>query len=263
MSSNAVKQVREQLDALMRVQADRAVAHKGSSSYRLRIQDDEGDCRIPRQVLCFLEKPDSTLGEDGSGPTLEGPAYGDAWCVPKSAKGALKSGRQAFSGPDDFKEHLATVLEQAAFLRLTSKLAARDRSGRELEELLVGEGYDRPLARNAVERARRCGLIDDGRFAQSFVCSKRRAGWGSRRIERDLLSRGVAERDVHEALATSDDDSTEFERALGAARKKRLPEKNQVEKLARFLAGRGFSGDVALRAAKQVVSESSEPVTVS
>ncbi len=258
MSSEAVDAVREQLDALIQAQASRRIARDTQGTYRLSIQD-EGDSRaIPRQVLCVLETPDASQCSSSGQAENEDLAHTETWLVPKSAKAALKAGRQTFSGPEDFEAHLAGALEQAAFMRLTSKLAARDRSSREMEEFLVSEGYDRSAARKAVERACRSGLIDDLRFSQAFVCSKRRAGWGSRRIERDLLTRGVCEADVQKAMGECADGPTELERALGVARKKRMPEKNPTEKLARFLAGRGFSGDIALRVAKQVIAESRE-----
>lgn len=262
MSADTVDNVREQLESLIAAQARRASARGRTGAYRLEIQEDPACLGKPRRAVCTLERlaDASSYGaiDNGSDPTGDLPdaSQGRNWVIPSSAKGTLKAGRQTFADVSDFESNLASSLEEAAFLRLSSKLAARDRSSREVAELLAREGYDELSAKRAVERACRCGLLDDSRFAQSFVASKRRAGWGSKRIEHELMLRGVPDEDVRSALAEPGGEDVEFERALGLARKKRLSETNPTEKLARFLVGRGFAPGISLRAARRAVAES-------
>ncbi len=260
MSDTSIEQLRAQLDRLAQTQARRRDGNGLKAAYRLSIEDAPCAYGAPKQAVCTLLQPEPGPSS-GSGCTsslTEDVSQAYSWPVPASAKSTLKAGRQAFADADDFESHLDAMLEQAAFSRLASKLAARDRSSHEVVGLLIKEGYDASVAQRAVGRACRCNLIDDSRFAQSFVSAKRRAGWGSRRIEHELSLRGVPDTDVQKALADLDAGESEFERAIGVARKKRLSDTNPTEKLARFLVGRGFGSDIALRAARQAVSEASQ-----
>lgn len=179
--------------------------------------------------------------------------------LPLSAEKALKAGRVGFLDAEDFDTYLSGALDQAAFDRICAKLGARERASRDVVSLLEREGYSRETACNAVERARRCGVIDDKRYAQAFVRAKVQAGWGQSRIARELGQAGLSLEDCDAENAEMLNGEQEYARALATARKKRMPDKNPTEKLARFLAGRGYSMAVSLRAAKQVVAESLEP----
>ena len=178
--------------------------------------------------------------------------------LPSSAEKTVKAGRSDFSGIEDFDAYLSEAAEQAAFDRVCAKLGARERSSHDAAALLEQEGYGVQEARNAVARAQRCGIVDDARYAQAFVRAKVQAGWGKARIVRELGQSRLSLEDCGADGVAALDDNHELARALTTARKKRIPDKNPVEKLARFLAGKGYSMSTALRAAKQVVAESQE-----
>ena len=178
--------------------------------------------------------------------------------LPSSAEKTLKAGRSDFSGIEDFDAYLSEASEQAAFDRVCAKLGARERSSHDAVSLLVQEGYSEKEARSAVARAQKCGIVDDARYAQAFVRAKVQAGWGKARIARELGQSRLSLEDCDAGSVAALDDDQELARALAAARKKRISDKNPVEKLARFLAGRGYSLSTALRAAKQAVAESQE-----
>ena len=178
--------------------------------------------------------------------------------IPPSAEKTLKAGRCDFHDADDFDAYLSDALEQAAFDRVCVKLGARERASCDVISLLEQEGYGKEEARRAVARAQRCGVVDDKRYAQAYVRAKVRAGWGKARIERGLGHAHLSLKDCDMAAGAELDAEQEFARALAAARKKRVPDKNPTEKLARFLAGRGYSMAISLRAAKQAVAESQE-----
>ena len=254
MASNEVERVRQMLGNLESLQKART-SRTECYSYHLRMTQEEPAGRPGRRrVLCELwaggGEAAGGMAEGGDRGSVAGSAF-----VPACALKALKSGRQDFYSPEDFDSYMATVMDEAAFSRIASKLTARERSSQEVLRMLMEEGFSADQARRAVERAQRCAIVDDARYARSFINAKLRAGWGKSRIERELSQVGLSIQDAgHESFEELAGDG-EYERALEQARKKRVSDKNPVEKIARFLVGRGFSSSVALKAAKEVVVE--------
>ena len=118
----------------------------------------------------------------------------------------------------------------------------------------MGEGFSAQAARSAVERAQRCGYVDDARYAAAYVRAHQRKGWGRAKIARGLGERGVDPACIEGYPETFFGADDELGRAQEALAGKRIPPTKPVEKLARFLIGRGFSPSLALRAAKERVA---------
>jgi regulatory protein len=100
-------------------------------------------------------------------------------------------------------------------------LARRERTTRETREHLLARGADEPLAAAVLAELTEEGYLDDRRFARLFTQDKRDlSGWGTGRIRRALMDRGVASEIV--ASAFEDADAGEFARAL-AVLQRRFP----------------------------------------
>ena len=134
--------------------------------------------------------------------------------------------------------------------RVVKLLERRDYSAKEVYEKLVQDGFRASLAQQAVRDAKTKKIINDIRYAESFVRSKVSAGWGMRRITHELDRRGVNVRELEGWPYDYLDPEDEYGRAMEVASRKRVSEPNAYAKLVRFLAHRGFSYDVASRAAK-------------
>ena len=78
------------------------------------------------------------------------------------------------------------------------------------------------------------------------------AGWGRSRIERELERRGVARDVASEAAEEEMGESDERERALSLASRRPLTGRNDLQRIARFLCGRGFSPGLSLDVAREV-----------
>ena len=229
MAQTEVERVRCLLDELERHQHQRrGAADTQAAPLRLHLQEEEhasSPCK-GRRVLCELL---ASQPHDGDAATRTAT---HALEIPASARRVFASGRQAFEDAADFEAYARTALEQAAFERACSKLSARERPGKDVLNLLVQEGYPAEASQAAVDKAKRCGVISDTRYAQAFVNSKTRAGWGKARISRELERFGLS---------------------------RAIPSKNPTEKIARFLMGRGFATGLSLRVAKEVVAQAQEP----
>ncbi|GAB3663873.1 recombination regulator RecX [Ramlibacter alkalitolerans] len=126
-------------------------------------------------------------------------------------------------------------------------LAGREYSRLELERKLAAKEPDPGEVKQALDELQAKGFLDEQRVVESIV--HRRAGRvGSGRIRQELQAKGIDAERV--AVAVASLNATEFERAREVWRRRfgLLPEDAaQRAKQARFLAARGFSGEIVRR----------------
>jgi len=131
--------------------------------------------------------------------------------------------------------------------RALKLLAAREYSRQELERKLAAKEPDPGEIRQALDELQARGFLDEQRVVDSIL--HRRAGRiGAGRIRQELQAKGIDAERV--AVAVASLNASEFERAREVWRKKFgvLPEDAaQRAKQARFLAARGFGGEVVRR----------------
>lgn len=98
------------------------------------------------------------------------------------------------------------------------------------------------------------GLQDDRRAAQNMTRHMATLrGYGPRKIQQNLRQRGLAKPLIDQALAELEFDFRESAVRLGH-KKVRAGDPKARERVARFLASRGFPGDMVWDVAAQVVS---------
>ena len=149
-------------------------------------------------------------------------------------------------------------LERALALACAA-INRRDRTVSEIRAQLERKGVSEPVREAAVRTLAEQGLLDDERFARLFVSDKRELEqWGSERIRRGLLARGI-DRDLADAvLATSPapdpdapDGESELDRALAVLRR-RFPQppedRRERERALGVLLRKGYESDLALDA---------------
>lgn len=127
-------------------------------------------------------------------------------------------------------------------------LGYREHSASELRKKLFDAGYPDAACRAVVARFQEIELVDDHRFANAWVRSRRAAGYGARRIARDLELRGIGEDMIRTALDEAGDGTDEADRARAALRGKQPHDRASRERLLRRLITRGFSMSAALKA---------------
>jgi regulatory protein len=131
--------------------------------------------------------------------------------------------------------------------RALKLLAGREHSRQELERKLAEHEQEPGQLQKALDELQARGFLDEQRVVDSLL-HRRAARLGAGRIKQELQAKGLdAER-----IATAMDGlrASEYERAREVWRKKfgALPQDAaQRAKQARFLAARGFGGDVVRR----------------
>lgn len=134
--------------------------------------------------------------------------------------------------------------------RGVSLLAQREYSRQALQDKLQAEGQSPEALALALDQLQARGLVDDARVAETLI--NRRAGkLGGMRLRQELMAKGLSPEVVAGTMAELK--TTELARAQAVWAKKfgRVPnDAASRNRQARFLATRGFSGDVV----RQVVS---------
>ena len=131
--------------------------------------------------------------------------------------------------------------------RALKLLAAREHSRRELERKLAQHEQEPGQLKTALDELQDRGFIDEQRVVDS-VLHRRSARLGAGRIKQELQAKGLDAERV--AIAVASLRATEIARAREVWRKKfGVPPTDPAERArqARFLAARGFGGEVVGR----------------
>lgn len=134
-------------------------------------------------------------------------------------------------------------------------LSAREHSRAELERKLKSFEEEPGTLAQALDELQARGFIDEQRVIES-VLHRRAAKLGAARIRQELQGKGLAPLAVTEALARVQ--AGEGERALAVWRKKFgqapvIPQ--EAARQMRFLAARGFDGDIIRRVVPDVQAD--------
>ena len=147
------------------------------------------------------------------------------------------------------------LLDRCSRERVEQLVSRRDYSAAELGARLRRDGYPDPVVERRVRRACESGVVDDARYAASFVRSKALAGWGRAKIERALAARGVSLDELEGLPDELLSDDEELVRARALAERRARTGRGDLRSLVRFLCGRGFSPGVAYRAAHAALGD--------
>ena len=133
-------------------------------------------------------------------------------------------------------------IEQTAIRLLT----AREHSRRELLAKLAARGYAEEEIRRVLDELAEKGLQSDERFAQSFIESRVRKGYGPLRIRAELHERGLDDGLIADQLEAFDLDWSELLRRVHDQKygAELATDRKEMARRARFLEYRGFPGDL-------------------
>lgn len=127
----------------------------------------------------------------------------------------------------------------AAVAEAVKVLGKRDRLRAEVARHLEAKGFDPETVDLAIAHLARRKFLDDARVVADFVAAQKgRRAHGPEWIRAKLLARGAGEEEIEAALSES-----VTEESAGDVLKVKFPHGGEPAKMARFLAGRGFTED--------------------
>jgi regulatory protein len=125
-------------------------------------------------------------------------------------------------------------------------LGYRSRSEAEIRRYLSRRGYSPGAADSVIEKLRSLNYLNDETFARSWALARAQDhGWGPRRIEQELRSKGVDQTLIRTVLRETFDQVDEDERANRLLTKhfkgSDLSEPKTMRRAAAYLQRRGYS----------------------
>lgn len=143
-----------------------------------------------------------------------------------------------------------------AFQRIVRMLNASEQSSVKVREKLARAGFEGATVEEAVDRARRCGIIDDHRYAEVLVRSAISQGKGFCFVRAELDALGIALDEVeayqeHEAQAAHEPSVSDEARAMAFLETYPPRAKNLRDAAFRKLMSKGYGSDLAMSVARR------------
>ena len=129
----------------------------------------------------------------------------------------------------------------AVYNKALDLLSRREHSSKEIREKLILRFDDKVIINTVITKLEKNNLINDTRFAEAYVSSRKRKGFGPQKITFELLSKGVSESVANRII----DEEGGWKRAAKLAFTKKFKNglssdvKNSLKQKS-FLKNRGF-----------------------
>ncbi|NJP37810.1 recombination regulator RecX [Bacillus luteus] len=153
---------------------------------------------------------------------------------------------------------------EKVYQRALNYLSYRMRSEKELKDYILGhEHVEEEDAADMIERLRKLDFVNDGRFAEAFVRTKKdQSRKGPRTIRQELKQKGISGKEMEDAMEQySEEEAVELAVELVEKKQKsykRESRRRKEQKLMQFLLQKGYSMDIASKALEQADIESDE-----
>ena len=125
-------------------------------------------------------------------------------------------------------------------------LGYRPRSAAEVHDYLISRGYSASAAAGTLEKLHSLSYLNDETFARNWAASRFMSrGYGPKRIEQELRSKGIREALIRDVLRETCDPKSEAIRARSLLEKKfdtrNLADAKVVRRAVGYLQRRGYS----------------------
>lgn len=151
---------------------------------------------------------------------------------------------------DDCRSLIREDVYFKAMKRCLDYLAYRPRTRKEIQQRLEALQVPEDIGQRVSERMDELGYVDDERFATQWAASRQRSkGFGPRRLEVELIRKGISSELAKKAVeAACPDDTTDQNLRIQVSKARHKyrhenDERKRTEKMIGFLARRGY--DVA------------------
>ncbi|MFJ2619128.1 regulatory protein RecX [Glutamicibacter sp. NPDC087344] len=201
------------------------------------------------------KKPESVdelraaMNEILSAPAPASPTKKERSQARQAKRAARADGEVELLGDDQWREKARGIV-----LR---QLTASDKTAKQLKDKLLAQECPEDIADEVIERYAQINLVDDERFATTWVTARARSkGLARGAIKRELRTKGIDDETAAQALEQIDDESEE-QRARELVRTKLRPESMGIDRdrslrrLVGMLGRKGYNGGMAFRVARE------------
>ncbi len=136
-------------------------------------------------------------------------------------------------------------------IKLLKLVGGRDYSTSMMWEKLSKAGFEDSVISETIEYAVNSKLLNDARYAEMFIASKKSLGWGQKKIEIELGNRGVSCEILSGYPEEYFSEDVEIARAVDLLRTHNTSAKDVRASHYRYLLSKGFSPTIASKAIKR------------
>lgn len=141
----------------------------------------------------------------------------------------------------EFEKIRDTAEEDKAYMRAIDLLARRQRSIWEMEQYLKRKKYDSRVIRTILNRLSNKGLLDDKKFAESWVYTRRLLkSVSKRRLLQELQQKKISNHIISEVLEADETDEQDVLKEI-IHKKKSQSRYQDEQKLIAYLLRQGFN----------------------
>lgn len=152
---------------------------------------------------------------------------------------------------DRLKTILAESDRETAFQKAVDSVCRSLKTQKQVETYLYGKGYSAEVVSAVVDKMKEYRYVDDGEYVRAYI-STYQSKKGKKKICYELKLKGVGQELLEQAESLTGD-QTEYAAALAVKfMKNRLPTRENLQKLFRHLAGKGFDFEVVRAAVNSV-----------
>ncbi len=153
---------------------------------------------------------------------------------------------------------LAEAEPVAALERAIRLLGHREHSSLEIAQRLDRDGYPEPVIKAVIERLSGWGYIDESRYTESLIVTKKMSGWGRSRIGRALRDSGISDDAISDALDAHLPEDGELDRASAHLRPARDSDSRWADRQVARLMRKGFTYEIARKAVYRSINSSDD-----
>ena len=179
-----------------------------------------------------------------------------AFSMPAFDAGLLECGQEIPA--DEIAKRSLEDEKQRCWATALRLLAVRSQSRAELKKKLMAKAFGKVAVEMALSRAQGAGYIDDEAFARQWIESRMRSKpKGRYLLKQELKGKGVDEPIIEKLLSEELFDETQMARLLIEKRAwkwKKLDDFRFKQKACAYLAGKGFTYDIASEAVEAFLS---------
>ena len=143
-----------------------------------------------------------------------------------------------------------------------SYLSVRARSTFEIQQYLKRKGFSFDIIREVLRCLEDAGYLNDYEFAMAYTKSRlNRKAVGENLLRKELAARGISRNIITKVMKKSGASETDMDRVYAEALKKYgslKGKKNSLQRVYRFLLGRGFDNDTVRRIIQRISDEEGE-----
>ena len=199
-----------------------------------------------------IEKPPSADVQHSKGKTRSRSRAKQPNQGSRKRMASMQSEEYDSLGQKSSKDAPKALTEEQAFRKIERLACMREHASKALQARLEKDGFDPQVAQAAIERALRCGLISDERFADVLVRSRLSQGRGLQGIAAELARLDIDPYSVTAYLEAAEGQTgpDELARALAFLDAKPPRGKRLRDSAYRKLMQKGYGASVSASAAR-------------